>query len=278
VIDWYDKNQCHSINPDLHQKTLGRIFKISYKTDRSVRVDLAKLPSSELVAMQLHRNDWYVQHARRLLQERGPDPAVHSALKRLLKEQKDDTRRLRAMWALHVTRGLTEADRLALLDDESEYVRSWAITLLVEDRQPSDTVLRRFAAIGRDDASAAVRLQLASALQRAPVGKRWDVLTALMGRTEDAADGDQALMVWYAAEPVVAEDMPRALSLAAEAKLPRLFPFTVQRIAGVGTPTALRVLTERLGRTTDEEHQSALLSGITQIVNRRAAASVTPAR
>ena len=29
AIDWYDKNQCHSSNPDLHQKTLGRIFKIS---------------------------------------------------------------------------------------------------------------------------------------------------------------------------------------------------------------------------------------------------------
>ncbi len=30
VIDWYDKNQCHSTNPDIHHKTLGRIFKISH--------------------------------------------------------------------------------------------------------------------------------------------------------------------------------------------------------------------------------------------------------
>ena len=36
------------------------------------------------------------------------------------------------MWALHVTGGLTEADLVALLDDASEYVRGWAITLLVE--------------------------------------------------------------------------------------------------------------------------------------------------
>ena len=33
VIDWYDKNQCHSSNPDVHQKTLGRIFKISHVND-----------------------------------------------------------------------------------------------------------------------------------------------------------------------------------------------------------------------------------------------------
>ncbi len=188
VIDWYDKNQCHSTNPELHQKTLGRIFKISHASDRPVRVDLARLPSSELVAMQLHRNDWYVQHARRLLQERGPDAAVHAGLKRLLAGQTDDTRRLRAMWALHVTGGLTEADLVALLDDASEYVRGWAITLLVEAGQPSAAVLRRFAGLARDDASALVRLQLASALQRVPVEQRWDVVAALAGRAADATD------------------------------------------------------------------------------------------
>ena len=268
VIDWYDKNQCHSTNPELHQKTLGRIFKISHASDRPVRVDLARLPSSELVAMQLHRNDWYVQHARRLLQERGPDAAVHAGLKRLLAGQTDDTRRLRAIWALHVTGGLTEADLVALLDDASEYVRGWAITLLVEAGQPSDTVLRRFAGLARDDASALVRLQLASALQRVPVEQRWDVVAALAGRAADATDGNQALMVWYAAEPLVAQDMPRALDLAADAALSRLFAFTVQRIADVGTPPALLVLSDRLGRTTDAEHQRSLLSGITQIVNK----------
>ena len=45
VIDWYDKNQCHSTNPDVHDKTLGRIFKISHEKDRWVQVDLAKQSS-----------------------------------------------------------------------------------------------------------------------------------------------------------------------------------------------------------------------------------------
>ncbi len=85
-------------------------------------------------------------------------------------------------------------------------------------------------------------------------------------------------MLWYAAEPLVARDMPRALDLAADAALSRLFAFTVQRIADVGTPPALLVLSDRLGRTTDTEHQRALLSGITQIVNKPVATSVTPLR
>ena len=76
-------------------------------------------------------------------------------------------------------------------------------------------------------------------------------------------------MVWYAAEPVVPLDMPRALGLAADSKLPRLFTFTVQRIAAVGTEDALRVLTDRLGRTTDQAQRLDLVDGITQIVGKR---------
>ena len=138
VIDWYDKNQCHSINPELHQKTLGRIFKISHESDRPVRSTSPDCRRPKLVALQLHRNDWYVQHARRLLQERGPDAAVHAASEAAAAGADRRHARLRAMWALHVTGGLTEADLLALLDDDSEYVRGWAITLLVEGAQPSD--------------------------------------------------------------------------------------------------------------------------------------------
>jgi len=269
VIDWYDKNQCHSTNPDLHQKTLGRIFKISHASDRPVRVDLQKLPSADLVDLQLHRNDWYVQHARRLLHERGPDASVHARLKRLLRDETDATRQLRLIWALYVTEGLREQDLVELLGDPNEYVRSWAVYLLVQAKSVSDGTLRRFAMLAREDPSALVRLYLASALQRVPVEKRWSVLTALLGRDEDAADPNLPLMIWYAAEPLVAADMTRVLGLAFESKLPRLFPFAVQRIAAVGTQDALRVLTDRLGRTENAALQKELVNGITLIVNKR---------
>ena len=111
VIDWYDKNQCHSSNPDVHDKTLGRIFKISHDNDRwRDRSICGSSRPSALVDLQLHRNDWYVRHARRILQERGPDPKVHARLKRILQDEPDVTRKLRAIWALHVTGGLTEPD------------------------------------------------------------------------------------------------------------------------------------------------------------------------
>jgi hypothetical protein len=57
----------------------------------------------------------------------------------------------------------------------------------------------------------------------------------------------------------------------------------VQRIADVGTPAALLVLSDRLGQTPDAARQRSLLSGITQIVNKPdaekpAAPPVAPAR
>ncbi len=267
AIDWYDKNQCHSTNPEIHQKTLGRIFKISHANDKWVRVDLAKLPSERLVELQLHRNDWYGRHARRILQERGADPAVHERLRRMLHDNPDVTRKLRALWALHVTGGLTAEDLLGLLAHDSEYVRGWAVQLLAEGQQPSDDAVRQFATMARQESSALVRLYLASALQRIPAEKRWDAVAGLMAHSEDAQDRNLPMMVWYAAEPVVELDMWRALGLAAESKLPRLFEFTVRRIAAIGTQDALRVLTDRLGRTDDPTRQKELANGIVQIVN-----------
>ena len=77
-------------------------------------------------------------------------------------------------------------------------------------------------------------------------------------------------MVWYAAEPVVAaRHATRARRWRRDPKLPRLFTFTVQRIAAVGTEDALRVLTDRLGRTTDQAQRLDLVDGITQIVGKR---------
>jgi hypothetical protein len=99
--------------------------------------------------------------------------------------------------------------------------------------------------------------------------QRWEVVTALLAHGEDAGDQNLPLMVWYAAEPLVPLDMARALGLAADTKLAKVFTFTTQRIAAVGTQEALRVLTDRLGRTVDPAQRLELVDGITAIVGKR---------
>ncbi|MGF7216855.1 putative membrane-bound dehydrogenase-like protein [Spirosoma lacussanchae] len=251
AIDWYDKNQCHSPNPDVHDKTMGRIFKITHQNDKWVQVDLASASSRELVSYQLHPNEWYVRQARTLLQERGPDKKVHKALKEILTNNPDPTRKLRALWALHVTKGLSEKDLTALLVHENEYIRSWAIQLLAENKAVSPDVLKQLAAMARQDNSALVRLYLTSAMLRLEPAKRWEVMDALVQRVEDKDDHNLPLMVWYASEPLAALDMKRALEMAQKSKMPRQLTYTVQRIAAIGTDDAkklLKELNDRLGK------------------------------
>ncbi|HEV8379923.1 MAG TPA: PVC-type heme-binding CxxCH protein, partial [Tepidisphaeraceae bacterium] len=81
--DWYDGDECHTHKPD---RATGRIYKITYKTTEPIAKDLRELDDAKLVELQLSNNEFYVRHARRILQERGPKPAVHQALMRILKE------------------------------------------------------------------------------------------------------------------------------------------------------------------------------------------------
>lgn len=269
VIDWYDKNQCHSPNPDVHNKTMGRIFKITYEKDKWVQADLSKLSSRDLVDLQLHKNDWYVRHARLILQERRPSKKVHKALKDILNNNPDVTRKLRALWALHVTKGLFDEDLLNLLTHESEYIRSWAIQLLAEDKSVPDVAVERFADMARNDQSALVRLYLASALQRIEPDKRWEIVARLSQHSEDKEDHNLPLMVWYAAEPLVKLDMNRAMDLALKAELPNILHYTIKCVGAVGSDDSKRMLkrlNERLDNAEDPHRYHDAQMAISEIL------------
>src|SRR5262249_25886586 len=70
LIDWYDKQACHTNDPKAFDRSNGRVYKICYRGTKPVQVDLQKCTDKELLEYQLHENDWYVRHARRILQER----------------------------------------------------------------------------------------------------------------------------------------------------------------------------------------------------------------
>ena len=197
---------------------------------KPVNVDLSKASEAELVQYQLHANDWYVRHARRILQERGLKPEGTAALEKILFENADDTRQLRALWALHCGGTLSEATALRALKAESEFVRGWAITLLCENSKPSAAALAEFERLAKDDKSPHVRLRIASAAQRIPIADRWPILTALASHAEDAGDQNLPLMLWYAAEPAVAADIAKAAELLATCQIPKVAEFIARRM------------------------------------------------
>lgn len=231
VIDWYDKNQCHHRNVQGHDRSNGRIYKIVYGDTKWTPVDLRKASNEELVQYQTHKNDWYVRHARQILQERGRNPDVHRQLQGILENDPEITHKLNALWSLHLTQGLTEEISLGLLNHSSEHIRSWVIQLIAENKKVSDVALKEFARLASSDPSPIVRLYLSSALQRVPVEKRWDVLSALVAHAEDASDHNLPLMYWYAAEGSVSTDMNRALKLMSKSRIPRIREFIARRLA-----------------------------------------------
>lgn len=262
--DWSDTGECHSVKNT--RRHTGRIFKITYGTPQTRLPPLARLSPLELVELQLHRNDWYVQHARRLLQEQaaaGQDlSAARQRLETLFATQTDVPRQLRALWALHVIGGLTDDFLVRQLEHASEYIRGWAVRLLCEDGVPPPAALTRFVSLAAQGDSAYVRLQLSSALQRLPPAQRWDLAAALAARAEDAADPNLPLMIWYGIEPLVDTDLARFLSLAETARLPLVRRHVARRAAVLPrNEAALEQLTSLLARL-DDDARREVLAGI----------------
>ena len=238
VIDWTDTGECH--NYDKVDRTNGRIYKITYGDVKYAPVNLAKLSDAELVKLQLHKNDWFVRHARRLLQERTLagklEKGTRDALLKILNDNPDVTRKLRALWALHAVNGLNEDILLALLKNDQEHLRGWAIRLAVEDRHPSERLRNQFAELAAKDSSPLVRLNLASGLQRLPLAQRWPIVEELVKHADDAKDQNLPLMIWYAMEPMVAADPAHGVDLIKTSKIPLLREYTARRLSSTLDP------------------------------------------
>ena len=53
LIDWYDKNECHHNDVNGHDRSNGRIFKVSYGEPKFAKVDLQKSSDQDLIHWQL---------------------------------------------------------------------------------------------------------------------------------------------------------------------------------------------------------------------------------
>ncbi len=231
IIDWYDRQQCHTGNAAAHDRSNGRIYKISYGEKKGTQVDLGKLKDDELVNLQTSRNEWQARHARRLLQEHAiKTDDMQGALLMRQRDAADDVQTLRAMWGMHVTGGITEKFGSILLGQESPIVRAWTIQLLCEDHKPGEAALKAFARLAKEDPSPVVRLYLASACQRLTVAERTPIVEALLAHAEDATDHNLPLMYWYATEPIVAADPAKGALLLAKAKIPVIREYITRRL------------------------------------------------
>jgi len=232
--DWNDLGECH--DSDGSYRASGRIYKVTYGKTRPVEnLNVAALSDIELVKLQSHKNEWFVRHARRVLEERAAagklDPKATATLRLNMESGDPVPHRLRALWALHAIGATSDSDLLKLADDPSEFVRWWAVQLLVESKQPSRAALDKFIALAGRDPSALVRLSVSSALQRVKPNERWPIADALLQHAEDSSDPNLPLMIWYAVEPLVPSNPVRAIQLASHSKIKSVREFISRRIA-----------------------------------------------
>ena len=264
--DWTDRGECHDTDTDNAHRENGRIYTLFYGKPRPVHVNLAAASDQDLARLQLHKNDWYVRTARRLLQERAAqggrperlpqDLAVHPQ-----DQPRDDPQAARALGAARHGRIQRAALLVGLLEDADESIRGWAVRLLCDRGAPSNETIRQFVSLARSDSSPRVRLNLASALQRIPVDGRWPLAEALMASEIDPVDPMLPLMTWYGVEPLAGQDASRASALAIRCKLPLHRNFLARRAVAADTSRGLAALLTVLEQSSDAIRID-MLSGI----------------
>ena len=246
LLDWHDQDVCGNA---IKFPNSGRVYRVMPKNaGASPRRDLGAMSDEELVELQLHPNDWFVRHARTILQYRAASGNLDSTLVHAkLRDQFDSNatvpKKLRALWALHVTGGLSESELQKLLSHNSEHVRAWSIQFLCDASktnafQPENRgtwdlnkdVANQFADMAREDASQVVRLYLASAIQRLPFEQRWPILEGLVAHAEDMEDNNLFRMYWFALEPMVPSHPSQSLKLAVAGRIPALQEFVARRL------------------------------------------------
>ena len=269
VLDWHDADIC---GKTVMNKETGRVFRIAPKQSLAEDwdgryADLNGLDDAGLVALQMSASSWHARRARMILQGRAAagtlDAGTHEALAKMLGSAIGIDQRLRVLWALHVTGGIGSEALLALLGDHEPYIRAWAIQLLCEDGAPAEAALDRFASLAQSDPSPVVRLYLASALQRLGLDQRWPMAAPLVAHGEDAADHNLPKMLWFAIEPMVAQDPARGLALVAQGKLALLQNYAARRATQAGALSAIaKALTEVADASVQKQFIAGALDGL----------------
>lgn len=254
VLDWHDADICGS---KVINKDTGRIYRItpenSLAEDWEGRYsDLKTMSDAQLADLQTSKSNWHSRRARVILQGRASagslDQAAVDKLKDTYANNSNIDLRLRGMWALHITGNLPEADLLAALSDDDQYIRAWAIQMLCEDLNPPAEATAKFAQMSQDDDSPVVRLYLAAALQRMGNDARWDIVEGLIAHGEDSDDHNIPNMLWFGFEPLVAEDPGRALEFATNSAIPQISEFVARRAVD---GNEIKILAEWIGKETD---------------------------
>ncbi|NBV85343.1 MAG: hypothetical protein EBS01_03550, partial [Verrucomicrobia bacterium] len=235
--DWYDKQKCHSRNPEIWDRTNGRLYRVKYAAGwKPWKAAPGIWEPASTLELQLQENGWLSRMARRKIEEAAAQAPIDAGLiqraRELLGDQPSAEVRLRLMWWLFSSNAPGNAAVwLERLKDADADVRQWAVRLSVQQGPVGEGLVREFERLAKEDSSPVVRLALASALQSIPPSSRWGLASALLQHTEDRTDHNLPQMLWYGLEPAVPGNPAKALEVAKASRLELPSSLIVRRIA-----------------------------------------------
>jgi putative heme-binding domain-containing protein len=283
IADLYEPRINHVDPRDNWDRATGRIYRVRPANGKPApRLDLAKLPSRELVGLLDHKNRWYRDMALRLLGDRKD----RSVVPLLIEKMESDTEQgaLNALWATHLCGGYTDPIALKALGHVNPYVRLWAVRLLGDARTVSPPLAKELLHVARTEVNAQVRSQLASTAKRLPGPIALPIVRLLLQDDDDVDDTHIPLLLWWAVESKAETDREAVLEmfqnrefwkapLVQEVILERL----MQRWAMAGGKDNFLACAKLLDLAPAPKYAGRLLVGLENGFSGRAAADVPPA-
>ncbi len=196
----------------------------------------------------------------------------------LFEQQPEVTRKLRALWCLHVSGGVPQERLIELLAHPDEQLRVWAVQLLVDDGRLDSRVLEAFPKRAESESSGLVLTYLASALQRMPGERRFALAESIAAHGEFAQDRVLPLMVWYGVESAVLEYPAESLRLIEQSRMPRLSRCLARRLTGEidAQPAGVAGLMQILNASPDGELRKEILRGMASALRGWSRAAAPP--
>ena len=238
ILDWSDIGECHE-NDGIH-RTSGRIFKVTHnETEKLAAGDLRDLNNKQLLGKLLTENAWDHRIARRIFQERfvaGNDLSeLRSMLQKIVENETDIRFRLRALWTLLSTGGVSDQILANISSDSNEHLRVWWLRTLQErslnDSKSLGDQIPDLIESAKNEDSGLVLLYYASLLQRMELSDRLALGEILLQKETFANDPHLPLMVWYGIESAVGESPLEAVSLLKQCQMAEIQSFIARRIA-----------------------------------------------
>jgi len=276
LLDWSDTGECHE-DTGVH-RTSGRIFKITHGQQIPPLATQEDLELEEVTHGQ-SMGGWHSRLGRQELLTRKDRLQSVTYLNKLLAPSNPASQRLNALWTLHQLNTLSTDDLTALLADQDEHLRVWAIRLLIdtlpldnifghrhdapESTKLAESLLPHLTALAKNDSSALVRLTLASTLQRLPYQLRATLAKPLAAHPEDADDHNLPLMIWYGINPLATDHPNQLADIATTCRLPKVRRFIARRLAEdiAARPEPLNLLLQT-NTTAPPEAKADLLRGM----------------